>query len=438
MEDATPGYSQLPTATTPGRETADTSLSRLAWIVTAAGLVLLVTGMILTTLRAPAAPLPGEPLWYHDLLVTASLSVAIVVGGFVAARLPRNPYGWLLLAFGIGNGGIQSLAVSYGLYSYLIAPLPLASWSFIFAALGFALWLATIPLLFLLFPSGRLPSKRWRLLAVVVILSFITLAALLWRSPAAIIIPISSPFHQDDALGRWADTLSSTAVFFILLSVLISAISVIVRAVRARGLERQQFKWLGFASVVFVLAFFFNTELVPLLPGALDALLEAAAFAGVPLAVGIAVLRYRLWDIDVIIRKTVLYSVLTVLLGVIYFVVVVASQNLFGRLSGWNSTASALLSTLTIAALFAPLRRAVQVPLDRRFYRHKYDAEKVLAEFAATVRDETDLDRLTAELTRVIQEAMQPEYVSVWLMPVGKQGGWGAGEQGTNDQRPHL
>ena len=395
--------------------TADARLSRLAWAVTAAGLALLAGAVVLILLRATRAPRPDDVAWYNDLIVTASLAVAIVVGGFVAARLPRNPYGWLLLAFGIGNGGIQSLAVDYILVSHQIAPLPLTSLAFYFAAFGFSLWLAVIPLLFLLFPSGRLPSRRWRWLAAVVVLSFLTLAALMWLSPSAILVSVPSPFHHDNALGRWADNLTSTAVFFILLAILISAISVIVRAIRARGLERQQFKWLGLASVVMVLAFFFNTELVPLLPGVFDALLEAAAFAGVPLAVGIAVLRYRLWDIDIIIRKTVLYGVLSTLLAVVFYVLVVALQGVFGRVTGNDSPAAVILSTLAIAALFAPLRRAVQNVIDRRFYRRKVDAEKVLADFAATVRDETDLDRLTAELVRVIQEAMQPEHVSVWL-----------------------
>ena len=171
--------------------------------------------------------------------------------------------------------------------------------------------------------------------------------------------------------------------------------------------------------MITVLAFFFNTEVVPLLPGVLDALLEAAAFAGVPLAVGIAVLRYRLWDIDIIIRKTVLYGVLSTLLGVVFFVLIVVLQAVFTQVTGRDSAAAVILSTLAIAALFTPLRRAVQNSIDRRFYRRKYDAEKVLADFAATARDETDLDRLTAELVRVIQEAMQPEHVSVWLMPTG-------------------
>ena len=403
---------------------SDKHLRRLAWLVTAAGLALLAGAVALILLRRTVPPLPGDDLWYYDLIVTAPLAVAILVGGFVAARLPRNLYGWLLLAFGVGNGGIQSFAVEYILVSDQIAPLPLTPLAFYFAAFGFSLWLAAIPLLFLLFPNGRLPSKRWRWLAVVVVFAFLVLASLMWLSPSAVLVAVPSPFYDAATLNGWADNLTSTATFLILVAILLSAISVLVRGLRARGQERQQFKWLGLASVVMVLAFFFNTELVPLLPTLLDALLEAAAFAGVPLAVGIAVLRYRLWDIDVIIRKTVLYGVLTTLLGVVFFVLVVILQAVFTQVTGRDSPAAVILSTLAIAALFTPLRRAIQGVIDRRFYRRKYDAEKVLADFAATARDETDLDRLTAELVRVIEEAMQPEFATVWLVPdsTGEQG----------------
>ena len=426
---------------------ADKHLSRLAGLVTAAGLALLAGAVILILLRSAAPPRPGDQPWANDLIITASLAVAIVVGGFVAARLPRNPYGWLLLAFGIGNGGIHSAAVEYIHVSDRIAPLPLTPLAFYLAAFGFSLWLAAVPLLFLLFPNGRLPSRRWRWLAVVVVFCFLVLASLMWLSPSAVLVAVPSPFHDAAALNGWADTLTSAATFSILLAILLSALSVLARGLRARGQERQQFKWLGLASVVMVLAFFFNTELVPLLPGLLDALLEAAAFAGVPLAVGIAVLRYRLWDIDILIRKTVLYGLLSSLLAVVFYALVVVLQAVFARVTDSDSPAAVILSTLAIAALFTPLRRAIQSIIDRRFYRRKYDAEKVLAGFAATVRDETDLDALTAELVRVIQETMQPEFVGVWVRDDRRRTTADHGRQTTdhghqrlttNDQSPNL
>lgn len=403
---------------------SDSRLTRLAWVITALGLAWLFLALGLIVWRAPAGPLPDITPWYSDFLVTAAVGVAIVVGGFVAARLPRNPYGWLLLLFGISNGAIQGFAENYAVRSTLIAsqPLPLASLSFVFAAVGFATWISSVPLLFVLFPSGKLPSRRWWPFAALVVLSYLMLLGLLWLSPSALLLPFPSPFHQAGEMGRLADNLTSTALSFILfIAIPVSGLSVIVRAIRAQGQERQQFKWLGLSSILIVLAILWNSEIVPLLPDVLDALLEAAAFAGVPLAVGIAVLRYRLWDIDVIIRKTVLYGVLTILLGAVYTVLVVVIQGLFTRATGQDSPAALVLSTLAIAALFTPLRRRVQSFIDRRFYRRKYDAEQVLNRFALAARDETDLDTLTAELLRVIQETMEPEHVSLWLKPVERQ-----------------
>lgn len=398
----------------------DRRLSRLAWGLTGVGLALLAAAMVFVLLNIPAGDLPNQSTWYDDLIITASLAVAIVVGGFVAARLPRNPYGWLLLIFGISNGAIQGLAEGYVVYSYVVAPapLPFAPLGFILAAVSFATWMATIPLLFLLFPSGRLPSRRWWILTGLIAVSYGIMVVFLWRSPSAAFTPLPNPFEATGAAGRSVDNSASAALTFVLfVAIPLSALSVIVRAIRAKGPERQQFKWLGLASILLILTILLNSEIVPLLPGTLDALLEAAAYAGVPLAVGIAVLRYRLWDIDVIIRKTVLYAALTITLGVIYVILVVTLQGMFTRLTGQDSPAALVLSTLAIAGLFTPVRRWNQNLIDRRFYRQKYDAEKVLAEFAAAARDETDLDRLTTELLRVIRETMEPEFVTLWLRP---------------------
>jgi hypothetical protein len=144
-----------------------------------------------------------------------------------------------------------------------------------------------------------------------------------------------------------------------------------------------------------------------------------AGAALIPLTIGLSILRYRLWDIDLIVRKTLIYSALTALLALIYFGAVVFLQSLFARLAGvQQSTLAVVVSTLVIAALFTPLRRRIQEWIDRRFFRKKYDAQQVLAQFALTARDETDLDALTAELVRVVQETIQPEKVSVWLRAI--------------------
>ena len=138
----------------------------------------------------------------------------------------------------------------------------------------------------------------------------------------------------------------------------------------------------------------------------------------IPASIGIAILRYRLFDIDLIIRKTLQYAALSALLALVYFGSVVLLQTVVGQATDAQSPLVIVVSTLLIAALFAPLRKRVQTAVDRRFYRQKYDAQQVLAQFAITARDETDMDKLTAELVRVVQETMQPEQVSVWLKPV--------------------
>ena len=195
-----------------------------------------------------------------------------------------------------------------------------------------------------------------------------------------------------------------------------------------RQIQRQQIKWVvyGFAVTlvplgIFVIAFslsgadFSETNTVA---GQLGYLVWTAFLVVFPVSVMFSILRYRLWDIDVIIRKTLVYGVLTVLLALVYVGSVVLLQQAFGRLTGVEQSPLAIvISTLVIAALFTPLRRRIQDWIDRRFFRKKYNAQQVLAKFALTARDETDLDGLTAELVRVVHETMQPESVSVWLRP---------------------
>ncbi len=183
------------------------------------------------------------------------------------------------------------------------------------------------------------------------------------------------------------------------------------------AVEKQQVKWFVFGMALLLV----ELAIVALVPPDEASLylqdLFGLVLLVIPISIGIAILRYRLWDIDVIIRKTLVYTVLTALLALVYFGSVVLLQRLFGTLTGVEqSPLAVVVSTLVIAALFTPLRRRIQAWIDRRFFRKKYDAEQVLARFALTARDETDLDALTSELVRVVQETMQPEHVSVWLV----------------------
>jgi hypothetical protein len=194
--------------------------------------------------------------------------------------------------------------------------------------------------------------------------------------------------------------------------------SLFVRYLGAGQVEKKQIQWLLFACSLFAVVLIMTFSLGDSESTLVNNLLEAAfvaSFTAIPAAIAIAILRHNLWDINVIIRKTAVYAVLTALLALVYFGVIVLLQSIVEAVSGQQSPISIVISTLIIAALFSPLRRRVQDVIDRRFYRNRYDAERTLADFGQFVRDETDMEALTAELLRVTEETMQPEQVSVWF-----------------------
>jgi hypothetical protein len=195
---------------------------------------------------------------------------------------------------------------------------------------------------------------------------------------------------------------------------LASAASLVVRFRRSRGEERLQLKWVAYAAAVTVAIV---VPAVAVTRGASPSPIIVVAAPLVPVAAGVAILRYRLYDIDVVINRTLVYGLLTALLVVVYFGGVVVLQYVFRMLTGGESQLAIVASTLAIAALFDPLRRRVQAFVDRRFYRRKYDAAKTLAAFNARLRHETELDTLSGEVVGVVREAMQPAHVSVWLRP---------------------
>jgi hypothetical protein len=204
--------------------------------------------------------------------------------------------------------------------------------------------------------------------------------------------------------------------------------SLVVRFRRARGVERQQIKWFAYAAMLFI-SWAAVEQLLPVrLPPVANELLLIVSLQGLWIAVGVAVLRYRLYDVDVVINRTLVYAVLTFLLGLIYFGAIALSQAALRTLAGGESSLAVVASTLAIAALFSPLRRRIQAFIDRRFYRRKYDARKTLEGFSAKLREETDLDRLGGELVSVVHETMRPQHAALWLKPPGgvKRGGRGA------------
>jgi hypothetical protein len=339
----------------------------------------------------------------------------------VASRRPENPVGWLLCLYGLAISISYSFA-EYAIYALLAEPNSLPAGE---ALAWIVSWILPIIIglsafLYLLFPTGRLPSRRWRWVAWltgVLVLAGVITSAFSSGALMGVLGPIRNP------LGVEGFTSIYKALLYIISTVeLGAALSVFMRLRRALGVERQQIKWFAYAAAGRVIA----GGIAYLIPVVVDTPLwfERLGFAlniafipAIPIAIGIAILRYRLYDIDLLINRTLVYGSLTAMLIALYFVGIVVLQRVFVLLTSEQSTLAVVASTLLIAALFYPLRRRIQSFIDRRFYRRKYDAAKALQGFSAQLRDETDLDALSDDLVGVVRETMQPAHVSLWIRP---------------------
>jgi hypothetical protein len=406
--------------------------SWLAWSLAA-----LSVGVFLATIPlyilARSAPVPVS--WDANLGLGSHLASALllafpIVGALIASRHPRNPIGWIFLADGLlwFLTGLMDYYSIYGVASPGSIPFPVGV-----AGVNNFLWVPAVGLLgtyaIMLFPDGRLPSRRWRPLAwlsgaVIVVLS---VGVAISPGPLLNLGGIRNPFELE--LPPWVEVALYAVLPLLPLCMLASVGSLVARYRRVVGEERQQIKWISFAaSVVGVMyliamvtsfAFPSGAWMAAGSPLWLDLVAYAAlaSFTGVPIAVGFAVLRYRLYDIDVVINRTLVYGSLTAMLVGVYVGSIVVLQGLVRALTGQESQLAIVASTLAVAALFNPLRRRIQAFIDRRFYRRKYDAAKTLEAFSAKLRDETDLEALNNELVRVVRETMQPAHVSLWLRP---------------------
>jgi len=388
----------------------DRALKRLAWSLCALTLLVLVSSLLLILLGS-STPLPqGATAWGDRAIYLMGLVGAPILGGLIASRLPRNPYGWVWLGFGLGLI-VQQAAHTYADYARVVEPGSLVAPLVIARVFGLGNQVAfgLAPFLLLLFPTGRLPSRRWRPLAWISALSGAMIAVLVFL------------FDNPDQEGGVVSITAVATSFVIMATFVLSAISLVVRYRGARGTERQQLKWFALAAAlaafVFVGESMLGSERV--LGETFWTLLNAFANACLYSAVGIAILRYRLYEIDIIINRALVYGSLTAMLVAVYFGGVTATQSVFRAITGQEQQPQLLVvaSTLAIAALFNPLRKRIQSFIDRRFYRRKYDARKTLEAFSAKLRDETDLDSLSAETLSVVRETMQPEHVSLWLRP---------------------
>jgi hypothetical protein len=413
----------------------------LAWSLAALSVAMFVAAGVLGVL-ARTAQSPGDSTAIGTVSETLSFVLFLVfpiVGAVVASRRPRNPIGWICLADGL-LWMFLAVTDSYSVYGVTrtgSVPFPVAV-----GTLGNQwLWVPTVGLLgiylVLLFPDGKLPSRRWRPLAWFsgVMIVLLSVAEGLAPGPLENQGMVPNPFGLE-ALP-WLVGASYIILPLLPLCMFASAVSMVLRFRRSRGEVRQQIKWVAFVAsfagvlylitmisqLVFLLNVSESSGGVPQFPWWAEVLFTAAVFgfAGVPVAIGFAVLKYRLYDIDILINRTLVYGSLTATLVALYFGCVATTQTVFRAITGQEQQPqlAIVISTLVIAALFDPLRRRIQSFIDRRFYRRKYDARKTLETFSARLRDETDLEALSHELAVVVKETMEPAHVSLWLRPEG-------------------
>ncbi len=363
-----------------------------------------------------------------DLSAWVSMPLAFGgVGALIVSRLPRQPIGWLLLCPAALSGGIVPLTLYLQALAAAPAPPPaslpllLLLW---FSNWGWLLLIQPIGLIALLFPTGRPPGSRWGWLlpATAALAAAFIIVVTLQRQ-------IAWPDDPRLALANPLGLLDQAAaeqgvVVWIGCQALIMALSgaaLLARFRRADPVEKAQIRWLLSASGLFLTIYILSQVSgaggSEGLAGDLSATALNLTLPLIPIAIGIAILRHRLFDIDLIIRRTLIYSTLTALLALTYFGLVLVLQGAVGALGGARSEWITVASTLAVAALVAPLRARVQAFIDRRFFRRKYDAARTLAGFAAVARDETDLGVLTGKLAGVVQGTMEPETVGVWLRP---------------------
>ncbi len=348
-------------------------------------------------------------------LGVAAVSAA-TVGALVGSRRPAHPVGWLLLGLGllVVANVVASGYVNYGLLARPGA-LPAAGYLAGITNGIQVLWLACGGFVLLLTPTGSLPSPRWRWLARVAVAAPVLLVLLFTVDPQPELPDhpeVGNPLAVPVPVGV---LLAVTAVgaLIVLATLVAAAGSLVVRFRRARGVERQQLRWLAVAAALGAVALLVAVAGVVLAkPSAVLGALGTCV-ALLPLATGAAILRYRLYDLDRIISRTLAYSLLTVLLGGSYAGVVLGLGQLLGR----DSPLVVATATLAVAAAFQPARRHIQQAVDRRFNRRRYDAARTIAAFSARLRQQVDLDTLTAELLGVVEQTMQPASVSLWLRP---------------------
>ena len=392
------------------------AVAPIAW--TLCGICVVLTGIALAFSGldwGAANPVADEAT--YDALEVVLLAFPIV-GALVASRYPTNSIGWIFCGVGLSLA-VSDTANGYGVHGLIAEPGSLP-WANVMAWLSEWLFIPGLvlawTLLLLLFPSGALPSPRWRPIALIAIVGTCCLAVVLALNPGPLsdapFKSVDNPFGVD-AIDRSVELVSPALWLVTLGCCVVAAVSLVLRFRRSSGVERVQLKWIAYAGALFV-PLFIGTGAAPHRVVTLVQLAALIAVAMLPVATGIAILRYRLYEIDRLISRTLVYGSLTVLLGAAYAGFVLAGQALFSSFAGGSNLAIAV-STLVVAALFLPIRARVQAVVDSRFYRRRYDTQRTLEAFGARLREQIQLETLTGELRGVVVETMQPAHVSLWL-----------------------
>jgi hypothetical protein len=385
------------------------SASRLAWLlyVVVLALVGLAAGLWLVVHR-PVAGAVGYGYWREGMVTTLAFAT---VGALIATRRPEHPVGWLFL--GAGLVGAAQLATGEFAAAFLAASGPsvivaVAAWAssqFQLVVVGLLVGMLVV------FPTGRPPSRRWWVLAWALAAGTVLAGVGKGLTPARYeeFPGVENPFGITSlaTVLNWVGGVGGVLVVGGFLGALVS---LVVRFARARGLERQQLKWFVYAAGLGVAVLVLPTPIPDFLEWTL-------APVGLSVAAAVAVLRYRLYDIDRLISRTLVYGVLTAVLGLGYAGAVLVLGQLFGGVGGNPPSWAVAGATLVMAALFQPLRRRIQQAVDRRFNRRRYDTAQTIQAFSTRLRDQIDLDTLSTELLAVVDLTMQPTQVSLWLRP---------------------
>ena len=377
------------------------------WAPVALGLIAVGSVVVVLAYGLTHGATGATTTWANEVAYLAFMLAFSTVGALVASRRPRNPIGWLLLGsvlcYAVGGAGVT------------VAGPPLIAWAGAWAW-GAGVGLAVVTLL--MFPDGHLPSRRWRpalWLAVAGIVAFVVGTG--FGAPTIGDSNVPNPFAVQGSLGEVLAALQE-AFPLVIVAALVALVSVVVRFRRSRGIEREQVKWVLYAAALVGVGLVAQLPIFMVMPP--DAAANASnavatsAFACVPVAIGIAILRYRLYDIDVLIRRTLVYGATSGAIALAFFGGIVVLQAVLRPIISGSELAVAI-STLASFALFQPVRGHIQRAVDRRFYRAKYDAEHTVDAFAARLRDDVDLDSLQGELLEAVTETLQPAHASVWI-----------------------